>query len=40
MVHKALEEAGVTMPFPQRDVRLEAARPLQVELTRGRPAAG
>ena len=40
MVQKALDEAGISMPFPQRDVHLDAARPLQVELTRGRPAAG
>jgi small-conductance mechanosensitive channel len=40
MVHKALEEAGIAVPFPQRDVHFDAARPLQVELTRGRPAAG
>jgi len=40
MVHKALEEAGIAIPFPQRDVHLDAARPLQVELTRARPAAG
>jgi small-conductance mechanosensitive channel len=32
MVHKALEEAGIAMPFPQRDVHLDAAGPLQVEL--------
>jgi small-conductance mechanosensitive channel len=40
MVHKALEEAGIAVPFPQRDVHLDATRPLQVELKRGRPAAG
>ena len=40
MVHKALEEAGIAIPFPQRDLHLDAARPLQVELTRVRPAAG
>jgi small-conductance mechanosensitive channel len=32
MVHKALEEAGIAIPFPQRDLHLDAARPLQVEL--------
>jgi len=40
MVHKALEEAGIAVPFPQRDVHLDTARPLQVEVRRGRPAAG
>jgi potassium-dependent mechanosensitive channel len=39
MVHRALEEAGVAVPFPQRDVHLDATRPLQVEITGGRPAA-
>jgi small-conductance mechanosensitive channel len=32
MVYKALDEAGIAIPFPQRDVRLDTARPLQVEL--------
>ena len=39
MVYKALDEAGISIPFPQRDLHLDATRPLQVELTRGRPAA-
>ena len=39
MVHKALDEAGIAMPFPQRDVHFDAARPLQVEILPGRPAA-
>ena len=39
MVHKALEEAGIGIPFPQRDVHLDTARPLQVEITGGRPGA-
>jgi small-conductance mechanosensitive channel len=39
MVHKALEEAGIAVPFPQRDVHLDATRPLQVEITGARPAA-
>jgi small-conductance mechanosensitive channel len=38
MVHRSLEEAGISVPYPQRDVHLDAARPLQVELTRARPA--
>jgi potassium efflux system protein len=36
MVHRALEEAGIAIPFPQRDVHLDASRPLQVELLSGR----
>jgi small-conductance mechanosensitive channel len=32
MVHKALEEAGIAVPFPQRDVHLDASRPLQVQI--------
>ena len=32
MVYKALDEAGIAIPFPQRDVHLDASRPLQVEL--------
>ncbi len=39
MVHKRLDEAGIAIPFPQRDVHLDAARPLQVQLTRSPPAA-
>jgi small-conductance mechanosensitive channel len=33
MVHRALEEAGIAVPFPQRDVHLDASRPLRVEIT-------
>jgi len=32
MVYKALDEAGIAIPFPQRDLHLDASRPLQVEL--------
>ncbi len=39
MVHKALEEAGIALPFPQRDVHLDAARPLRVEVLHGGGAA-
>jgi small-conductance mechanosensitive channel len=35
MVHRALEEAGIAIPFPQRDVHLDAARPLRVEVLSG-----
>lgn len=40
MVHKALDEAGIAMPFPQRDVHLDASHPLQVELLRRAPQGG
>jgi potassium efflux system protein len=40
MVHKALEEAGISLPFPQRDVHLNASRPLQVQIARPGPAGG
>jgi len=39
MALKALDEAGVGVPFPQRDVHLDVVRPLQVEVLPGRPAA-
>ncbi len=32
MTEKALAEAGISIPFPQRDLRIDAARPLQVEV--------
>jgi small-conductance mechanosensitive channel len=32
MAEKALAEAGVSIPFPQRALHLDAARPLQVEV--------
>jgi small-conductance mechanosensitive channel len=32
MVEKALAEAGIAVPYPQRDVHLDASRPLQVEV--------
>ncbi len=37
MVHRSLDEAGIAIPFPQRDVRLDTTRPLQVELARRGP---
>jgi len=40
MVHKALEEAGISLPFPQRDVHLNASRPLQVQIARPGPVGG
>lgn len=39
MVHRSLDEAGIAIPFPQRDVHLDAARPLPVEIVPARPAA-
>ncbi len=32
MSEKALAEAGIAVPFPQRDVHLDATRPVQVEV--------
>jgi small-conductance mechanosensitive channel len=32
MTEKALAEAGIPVPFPQRDLHLDATRPLQVEV--------
>ncbi len=32
MAEKALAEAGIAIPFPQRDLHLELGRPLQVEV--------
>jgi len=32
MIEKALEEAGIAVPYPQRDVRLSAGGPLRVEV--------
>ena len=38
MVKKSFDEAGIAMPFPQRDVHLDTLRPLQVEVLQERPA--
>ena len=32
MAEKALAEAGISIPFPQRDLHLDATRPLQIEV--------
>ncbi len=32
MIDRAFAEAGITMPFPQRDVHLDASAPLKVEV--------
>jgi len=37
MIEKRFGESGVAMPYPQRDVHLDASRPLQVELTNRPP---
>lgn len=34
MIEKRLTEAGISVPFPQRDVHLEMSKPLQISLTR------
>ena len=36
---EAFAEAGVVIAFPQRDVHLDTAKPLQLEISRARPAA-
>jgi len=39
MTEKALAEAGIAVPFPQRDLHLDAPAPLKVELvSRAEPA--
>jgi len=38
MTEKALAEAGIGIPFPQRDVHLDASRPLPVEVVGGAAA--
>ncbi len=40
MIEKALGEAGIAVPYPQRDVHLDAAGPLKVEVVVARRAAG
>jgi potassium efflux system protein len=39
-IDDAFREAGITIAFPQRDVHLDAARPLEVVLARGTDAEG
>ena len=39
MIEAALTEAGISIAFPQRDLHLDTARPLQVQLSRA-PGAG
>jgi potassium efflux system protein len=33
MVEKALNEAGITLAFPQRDIHFDSSQPLQVEVS-------
>jgi small-conductance mechanosensitive channel len=40
MIEKALAEAGIAVPYPQRDVHLDAGGPLRVEVvSRAEPQA-
>ena len=34
MIDKALAEAGIVIAFPQRDVHLNADKPVRIELSR------
>jgi len=40
MIDTAFAEAGIRMPFPQRDVHVDAATPLRVEVVNSRPGPG
>jgi small-conductance mechanosensitive channel len=33
MMDKALNEAGITVSFPQRDIHLDSSQPLQIEVS-------
>jgi potassium-dependent mechanosensitive channel len=35
MLEKRLADAGISIAFPQRDIHLDAARPLQIEVVTG-----
>jgi len=37
MIDRAFDEAGISIPFPQRDVRLATTSPVPVEIVRGAP---
>jgi small-conductance mechanosensitive channel len=39
MIERQFREAGIVMAFPQRDVHLDSAGPLRVELVRAADAA-
>ncbi len=39
MLEKRLTDAGISIAFPQRDIHLAAARPLQIEVVSATPAA-
>jgi small-conductance mechanosensitive channel len=40
MIGKRLDEAGVVIAFPQRDIHLDAPRPIKVEIVRDAGASG
>ena len=40
MIDRAFAEAGIAMPFPQRDVHLDASAPLKVEVVAGAAGPG
>jgi len=33
MIDKALAEAGIAVPYPQRDIHFDSTRPLRVEVS-------
>ena len=35
MIEKRLSDAGITIPFPQRDIHLETSKPLQIQIQSG-----
>jgi potassium efflux system protein len=35
MIEKRLSDAGITIPFPQRDIHLETSKPLQIQIQPG-----
>jgi len=35
MIEKRFSEAGIGIAYPQRDIHLTSAQPLQVEITKG-----
>jgi small-conductance mechanosensitive channel len=35
MIEGALSEAGISIPFPQRDLHISASTPLKVEVVTG-----
>jgi small-conductance mechanosensitive channel len=35
MIEKCLAEAGISIPFPQRDLNLGTSKPLQIQIQSG-----